>query len=266
MRISILQTALYWEQPNLNRSMLSDKIAALNNQTDLIVLPEMFTTGFSMNTEVLAEPMDGATMDWLRHSAATTKAALVGSFICSDEGQYFNRLVFMRPNGHFDVYNKHHLFGLAGEQEHFTAGQDRLIVEWLGWQICPLICYDLRFPVWSRNTSPKSSPSDKEGAYDLLLYIANWPTRRAHHWQSLLMARAIENQCFTIGVNIVGQDGNGLEYQGDSAIVDFAGQALCRLSAGYEGVFTATLDKAAQDKYRRALPFLADADRFILPA
>lgn len=255
MRLTIVQTSLVWENPNLNRQMLTGKLAALRGLTDVIVLPEMFNTGFSMNAPALAEPMDGPSMQWLRSTASDLNAAITGSFICVEEGQYFNRLVWMFPDGRFEVYDKKHLFGFFGEDEHFSPGQKRLMIEWRGARICPLICYDLRFPVWSRNT-----PSDP---FDLLIYVANWPLRRSHHWRALLLARAIENQAFVAGVNIVGKDGNGLEYSGDSAIVDFAGQTLCQIS-GQEGVFTAELSLPELQSYRQQLPFLKDADAFAL--
>ena len=189
----------------------------------------------------------------MREQAAVLGAALCGSFICSDAGKYYNRLVWMYPDGRMATYDKRHLFGLAGEHETYTAGAERLRVEWLGWRICPLICYDLRFPVWSRNRA--------EQPYDLLVYIANWPSRRAHHWRSLLLARAIENQACVAGVNMAGTDGNGYEYSGDSALIDYSGQTLCCIS-GAEGVFTTKLSLENMQHYRQQLPFLQDADRF----
>lgn len=253
MRLTIVQTALHWENPATNRAMLAEKLAPLAGQTDLVVLPEMFTTGFSMHAAALAEDMTGPTIHWLREQAARLGAAVVGSFICRENDRYYNRLVFMRPDGQADCYDKRHLFSLAGEHETYTPSSERLVTEWLGWRICPLICYDLRFPVWSRQ--------DKTEPYDLLLYVANWPARRGHHWRSLLPARAIENQCYVGAVNIVGADGNGYEYQGDSGIWDHTGMALCQIS-GAAGVYTGTLDLEAMRQYRRQLPFLEDADAF----
>jgi omega-amidase len=255
MRTTIIQASLHWEDPAANRAMFGEKMTGLIGQTDLIVLPEMFTTGFSMNARPLAEPMEGDTLAWMRTQAARTGAALVGSFNCIEGDACHNRLVFVQPDGIFFHYDKKHLFALAGEHQHYAAGRERLIVNWRGWRILPLICYDLRFPVWSRNTA--ADP------YDLLLYVANWPQRRVAHWSALLTARAIENQAFTIGVNIAGTDGNGLEYSGDSAILDYGGQALCRIT-GQAGVFTAQLNKGEQDAYRKTLPFLEDADAFAL--
>jgi predicted amidohydrolase len=260
MRLTVIQSALTWENPAANRAMFSQKLAPLRGLTDLVVLPEMFTTGFSMNAAALAEPMNGLTVQWLRKTADDLGAAVAGSFICSENGKFHNRLVFMRPSGNFDFYDKKHLFSMAGESEYFSSGKKRLTLEWRGWRICPLICYDLRFPVWSRN-SPGSFAGGMEPLYDLLLYVANWPSRRAHHWRALLAARAIENQVFVAGVNIFGTDGAGLEYAGDSAIIDFSGQALVQIS-GQEGVFTAELSLENLQQYRQQLPFLQDGDVF----
>ncbi|MCK6690769.1 MAG: amidohydrolase [Thermoanaerobaculia bacterium] len=258
MRLTIVQTALHWEDPVANRALFSEKLAPLAGHTDLIILPEMFTTGFSMNAALLAEPMDGPTVQWLREQSARTGAAITGSFICQEAGHFYNRLVFMRPGGQMDIYDKRHLFGLAKEHETYMAGNTRRIVNWQGWKICLLVCYDLRFPVWSRNR-----PADEAGNYDLLLYVANWPDRRGHHWRTLLPARAIENQCYVAAVNIVGKDGNGYEYSGDSALVDFSGRKICQIS-GQEGVLTAKLSLEELQQFRRQLPFLEDADTFQL--
>lgn len=254
MRLTIIQSALHWENPAANRAMFAKKLAAVAGQTDLIVLPEMFTTGFSMNAAALAETMDGPTVQWLREQATAAGAAITGSFICRDGDHFYNRLVFMRPGGQMDSYDKRHLFGLAKEHETYKAGTTRLIVEWQGWKICPLVCYDLRFPVWSRN---------RPEGYDLLLFVANWPERRAHHWRALTPARAIENQCYLAAANIVGKDGNGHEYSGDSAVIDFSGRPICQIS-GQEGLFTAKLSLEELQQFRRQLPFLEDADVFQL--
>ena len=262
MRISIVQSSLIWENPAANRDMFSEKLSGLKGQTDLVVLPEMFSTGFSMKAAALAEPMDGPTMQWMNDMARELGAAIAGSFICADSGRYYNRLVFMRPDGSFQHYDKRHLFSLAGEQEYFSPGKKRITVDWMGWRICPLICYDLRFPAWSRN-SPGSFAGGLEPLYDLLIYVANWPARRAHHWNALLTARAIENQAFVAGMNIVGSDGNGLEYSGDSALIDYAGQQIFRVS-GHEDIISAELSLEDMQHYRRQLPFLQDADVFQL--
>ena len=259
MRVTIIQSAIHWENAGANRTMFAEKLAPLTGQTDLVVLPEMFTTGFSMNASSLAEPMDGPTILWLTEQAARIGAAITGSFICREGGQFFNRLVFMRPNGQVDIYDKRHLFGLAKEHETYTPGRSRNIVEWLGWKICPLICYDLRFPVWSRNAASAA----QKVSYDLLLYVANWPERRSHHWRALLPARAIENQSYVAAVNIVGKDGNGYEYRGDSGIFDFSGQQISQISTP-EGLYTAKLSLEDLHEFRRQLPFLEDADAFQL--
>lgn len=258
MRLSIVQCALQWENAAANRSAFREKLAPLAGRTDLVVLPEMFTTGFSMNAAELAEPLEGPTIHWMREQADHLGAAITGSFICREEGRFYNRLVFMRPGGQFDVYDKRHLFTLAHEHDTYTAGRERLIVEWQGWRICPLVCYDLRFPVWSRNSGGGVS-----GVYDLLLYVANWPSRRGHHWRALLPARAIENQCYVAGVNVTGTDGNGHEYTGDSAVIDFSGQLLCQISR-QESICTAKLLLEDMRQFRQQLPFLSDGDVFQL--
>lgn len=262
MRLTIIQSSLIWENPDQNRAEFSRKMAPLAGQTDLVVLPEMFTTGFSMQADRLAETMNGPTIEWLAFQARSLQSAITGSFICRESGQYFNRLVFMRPDGTFDLYDKKHLFSLAGENEHYASGKKRLTTDWKGWRICPLVCYDLRFPAWSRNAE-FAIPGNIQQPYDLLLYVANWPARRAHHWRSLLVARAIENQAFTVGVNMVGKDGNGLDYAGDSTVIDFGGQSICQISE-QEGIITTELSLAQQQHYRQQLPFLQDADVFTL--
>lgn len=255
MLLTIVQSALHWENPIANRAMFAEKLRPLAGATDLVVLPEMFTTGFSMKAAERAEPMDGPTVAWLRSQATALGAAVTGSFICVENGQFFNRLVFARPDGSLETYNKRHLFSLAGEEKVYTPGWEKVRVQWLGWRIRPLVCYDLRFPVWSRN--------EKNNPFDLLIYVANWPVPRVHHWSALLTARAIENQAFVAGVNIFGQDGAGLEYSGESAVIDFGGRALGRIS-GAENILTAELSLDNLREYRRQFPFLADADDFRL--
>lgn len=261
LRVTLVQSSLQWEKPEANREMFAEKLAGLAGTTDLVVLPEMFSTGFSMNAEKFAEPMTGATMQWLASQAKKLEAAVIASFICQEESRFYNRLIMMRPDGNFDYYDKKHLFTLAGEGEHFSPGRSRLALEWKGWRICPLICYDLRFPVWSRNMRG-SFFTGLNPYYDLLLYVANWPAKRSHHWRSLLTARAIENQAFVVGVNIVGQDGNQLDYTGDSMVIDYSGQAQAHLGDGQEQMVTLTLDKTGLDNYRKDLPFLLDGDVF----
>jgi len=255
MRLTIVQSSLTWENPAANRHTFSEKLAHLRGNADLIILPEMFTTGFSMDAARLAESMDGPTVQWMLATAAELNSAVTGSFICVENNQHYNRLLIVFPNGAYEYYDKKHLFGLAGEHAHFASGNKKLVFEWKGFRICPLICYDLRFPVWSRNT-----PSQP---YDLLLYVANWPSRRGHHWRSLLAARAIENQAFVAGVNIFGTDGNGHDYSGDSAIYDFSGQQIVQIS-GKEGLFSTEISMADLQQYRLQLPFLSDGDAFEL--
>jgi len=261
MRVSIIQSPLSWENPDANRQMFAGKLMPLKGETDLVVLPEMFTTGFSMNAEKLAEPMDGPTITWLLKWSKEIDAAITGSFICAEGENFYNRLVFVMPDGQIEHYDKKHLFSLAGENEHFTAGKKRLVLEWRGWRICPLICYDLRFPAWGRNT-PGSFVTGLNPYYDLLIYVANWPVRRIHHWRTLLAARAIENQSYVVGLNIVGTDGNSLEYSGDSSIIDFSGQPLAHLPDGKETTATVTLSRENLRAFRQQMPFLADADHF----
>ncbi len=251
LRITTVQSELGWEDIEANLAKFSIMLADLAGQTDVIVLPEMFTTGFSMDAPRLAEPMDGRTMEWLAKQAQLTGAVVTGSFIAKEDVRYFNRLVWMRPDGTFEQYDKRHLFSPAGEHETYSAGKRKLVTEWLGWKICPMICYDLRFPAWSRNV---------EG-YDLLLYMANWPDRRSHHWKCLLAARAIENQCFVAGVNRCGTDGVGYHYTGDTSIIDFNGKVLHQV-AGAENIFTAPLSLESLRDYRSSLQFLADKDEF----
>jgi predicted amidohydrolase len=253
LRLTIVQSNLHWENKPANLDMFSKKLAGLAGTTDLVLLPEMFSTGFSMNAKKLAEPMDGSTMQWLKDQSARINAVVAGSFIAVEEDRFYNRFVWMRPDGTFGCYDKRHLFTLAGEHESYSPGDKRRLIEWEGWKICPLICYDLRFPVWSRNTEN----------FDLLLYVANWPERRSPHWRQLLIARAIENQCYVAGVNRVGKDGTGLSYTGDSSLIDFSGKIRYCLSET-EAVLTTELTLPDLREYRKNLPFLNDRDDFIL--
>lgn len=254
MRTTLVQTDLVWENPTANRAGFDALLAPLAGVTDLVLLPEMFTTGFSMRPEVLAETMDGDTVRWMLKQARLLDAAVCGSFICNEAGRYTNRLLVAFPDGTTLHYDKRHRFALAGEHEHYAAGNERLLFEWRGWRICPMICYDLRFPVWSRQQKDR---------YDLIFFLANWPSRRSHHWRSLLPARSIENQAFTAGVNIIGTDGNGHEYRGDSVLWDCSGQEILA-PKDQKGAFTAELSLDYLQKYRCELPFLDDADDFVL--
>ncbi|RCR66755.1 amidohydrolase [Larkinella punicea] len=252
MHLTLLQTSLHWENPTANRAMLEEKIFALPEKTDLIVLPEMFTTGFSMNAKALAEPMNLTTFRWLKQMAAQTDAVVTGSYIVQEKGQFYNRLIWMEPDGSFDVYDKRHLFRMAGEEQTYAGGTKRLVKSWRGWNICPLICYDLRFPVWSRNAGLE---------YDLLLYVANWPAARSTAWNALLQARAIENLAYVAGVNRVGEDGNGHAYAGDSSLIDPKGEVLFRQNQT-ETVFQTTLSLDELSVYRERFPANRDADDF----
>ncbi|MEM8525016.1 MAG: amidohydrolase [Bacteroidota bacterium] len=247
LRITIVQTSLQWENVKANLDFFEQELASKIEETDLILLPEMFTTGFSMNAEQLAESINGKTMQWMAAQAQQYNTVVAGSFIAKENEKFYNRLIWMQPDGNYQYYDKRHLFTMANEHLTYEAGTKKLIVEWRGWKICPLICYDLRFPVWSRNAEN----------YDLLIYLANWPVTRSFHWKSLLQARAIENQSFTVGVNCVGKDGGGYYYTGDSCILSPAGEWLFQ-AADRRVVHTQTIHKEDLIALRKKLPFLAD--------
>lgn len=255
LRVTVVQTALTWHDAPANLARFESLLQPLAGQTDLIVLPEMFTTGFTMSAQDVAEPVNGPGVEWLRKMSARANAAITGSIATQDGAQYYNRLIWMRPDGTFDSYDKRHLFRMAREHEHYAAGKRRLIVSLGAWRICPQVCYDLRFPVWSRNRI------GTELGYDVLIYVANWPDRRRHAWQTLLRARAMENLSYCIGVNRVGKDRQGLNYTGDSAVIDFLGQPLVE-KADEEFVATVSLDRAALDAFREKFPAHLDADAF----
>ena len=251
LRLTLVQSHLHWEDKNANLRQFEEKLAGLREPTDLIILPEMFTTGFTMNAHSMAEPTNGPALDWMAAQATRLDAVITGSCIVEDAGNYYNRLLWVRPDGTFEQYDKRHLFTLAGEHETYTAGQQRLTVDINGWKAVPLICYDLRFPVWARNTN----------GYDLLIYVANWPEMRRQAWRTLLSARAIENQAYTIGVNRIGVDGLDYPYTGDSSAFNFAGEELLH-TARQEGLYTLSLSYEAQQKFRQKLQFLPDQDDF----
>jgi predicted amidohydrolase len=253
MKVALIQSALAWENPIENRSHLAQKITGFLEDVDLIVLPEMFSTGFTMNPKAVAETMQGETIAWLQHMAKAKNAAITGSLVIQENGNYYNRLVFVFPNGDIKTYDKRHLFSLAGEDKVYSAGKEKLIVEYKGFKICPLVCYDLRFPVFARNVEN----------YDLLIYVANWPKPRVNAWDILLKARAVENMCYTIGVNRVGTDNNNHEYVGHSQAVDFLGNSLLEPQES-EGVFIVTLDKNTMLETRQKLAFLEDKDDFTI--
>lgn len=254
LKITIIQSDLHWENKEENLGMFSQKIASISGSTDLIVLPEMFTTGFSMLPEKFAETMDGETLSWLREKARKKNCVITGSFICEENGNYYNRLVWMRPDGTYSTYDKRHLFSMGDENNHYAAGKTRISETLKGWKICPLICYDLRFPVWSRIT--KANP------YDVLIYVANWPERRNHPWKTLLLARAIENQSYVAGVNRVGDDGNQIYHSGDSVVINAKGEIISKIAPHEEATETITLSASELQEFREQFPVLNDADAF----
>ncbi|RAJ18080.1 amidohydrolase [Olleya aquimaris] len=254
LNIAIVQSNLVWENPVQNRNNFTAKIQSIDQTVDVIVLPEMFTSGFTMSPQSVAEPMDGETIQWMTNLAKEKNAAIVGSIVIQEDNNYYNRLVFVHPNGIIDSYNKRHTFTLAGEDKVYTKGNKKLIIEYKGFKICPLICYDLRFPVWARITKD----------YDILLYVANWPKARIHAWDTLLQARAIENMSYCIGVNRVGLDANNYEYPGHSAVYNVLGEKLTNLKPNTEGVEQVVLSKSHIEMTRQKLRFLDDADAFSL--
>ena len=252
LKIALVQTDIYWENITANLASLEEKLASISADTDLIILPEMFNSGFSMNTKMLAEPMNLTTFRWMKQMAEKTGAVVTGSYIVKENGFNYNRLIWMQPDGNFDQYDKRHLFRMAAEHNHYAAGTKRIIKELKGWKICPLICYDLRFPVWSRNVNTE---------YDLLIYVANWPAVRSHIWSNLLLSRAIENQCYVVGVNRVGVDGNGYEHSGDSAIANYTGKTLATES-NIETIIYFELNKSDLVNFREKFPAHLDSDAF----
>ena len=265
LTITTIQTNLHWEDKAANLQMLEEKINSITAKTEIVVLPEMFTTGFSMKPKLLAETMEGDTVQWMKRIAAKKKIILTGSVIIEESGNYYNRLIWMLPNGQCGVYDKRHRFAYAGEDNHFSAGSKRLIASVKGWKINLLVCYDLRFPVWARQR-PTPNPSQEgigEAEYDVLIYVANWPEKRIQAWKTLLQARAIENQCYVVGVNRVGNDGNNIHYSGESMVIDPMGEVLYT-KKDEEDIFTIVLDKTNLKTVREKLPFLKDADGFMI--
>ena len=251
LKTALIQTELSWENPNENKALLQEKINAISQYVDLIILPEMFTSGFTMNPKNVAQTMQGDAISWLKETAKNKDCAITGSLVIEENGNYFNRLVFVFPTGEIQTYDKRHLFTLAGEEKVYKAGKDKLIVEYKGFKICPLICYDLRFPVFARNVED----------YDVLIYVANWPKPRVNAWDILLKARAVENMSYVIGVNRVGIDANNLEYVGHSQAFDFLGNYI-QEPQEIEGVFIVELDKNEMLETRKKLNFLNDRDKF----
>lgn len=251
LRTSVIQTELIWENIDENLKRFSKKIDSIQ-EADLILLPEMFSTGFSMHPQDLAEDPEGPTLKWLQEHAQRKNAAISGSIIVLENEKYYNRLYFVFPDGKFQTYDKRHLFKFSGEHQHYTGGKNKLIIEYKGWRICPLICYDLRFPVWARNVEN----------YDLLFYGANWPARRILAWDSLLRARSVENLCYTIGINRIGQDPNSNSYNGHSAIYDPLGNVCVTEKEGRDTILHYELDKTHLQKTRKDFRFLDDKDEF----
>lgn len=258
-----IQTNLYWEDKKANLAMLEKKVLGIAEKTNIVLLPEMFSTGFSMQPELLAENMEGETIAWMKHIAKQKSIILGGSIIAEEEGNFFNRFIWMQPDGKFGYYDKRHCFTLAGEDQHYASGNKRTIASVGGWKINLQICYDLRFPVWSRQQLKADEQNGIATEYDVLVYVANWPERRNHAWKTLLQARAIENQCFVVGVNRVGNDGNQLYHSGDSMVVSPMGEVLYQ-KAHDEDVHTISLEKSKLEEVRKNLPFWKDADGFLV--
>lgn len=265
LTITTIQTNLHWENKKANLQMLQEKIFSIKEKTELVILPEMFSTGFSMQPQKLAETMDGETVQWMKKIAAEKKIILTGSLIIEDEGHYYNRLIWVLPNGQYGIYDKRHRFAYAGEDEQYTSGSKRLIASVKGWKINLLICYDLRFPVWARQAPPlpleRGSGGEVVSEYDVLIYVANWPERRINAWKTLLQARAIENQCYVVGTNRTGDDGNNIHYTGESMVIDPMGEVLYS-KKDEEDINTITLNKEHLDSVREKFPFWKDADDF----
>ncbi len=257
LKIAYIQTTLHWQNVALNLSHFSSKLAEITEQVDVIVLPEMFTTGFTMKTIGLAEKQDGIALKWMQEVAKDKNAVVTGSLIFQEGKLFYNRLIWMQPDGKYKTYDKRHLFRMAGEQNEYAAGAERLVEQVKGWNICPLICYDLRFPVWSRNKI-----HNDQYDYDVLIYVANWPERRSFAWKSLLVARAIENQSYLIGLNRVGEDGNGINYSGDSVALNYLGEKVSQMEGDSDGIEIVALNFEKLSHFRNQFPAGLDADNF----
>ena len=255
LKISIVQTDIAWENKQENLRMLREKLHALRGTPEIVVLPEMFSTGFTMKSRELAEPVSGITVRILKELAADFQLALCGSFICSERSNYYNRAFFITPEGEEFYYDKRHLFRMGNEAEYFSSGNNKLIISYRGWNICLLVCYDLRFPVWSRNVNNE---------YDLLIYVASWPQARRLAWDTLLCARALENMCYVCGVNRIGVDGNKLIYNGGSVVFSAKGEVLASVPDGEEGIETVSLSLISLQQLRDKFPVWKDADAFRL--
>ena len=256
INITMIQPDIIWEDPEANLDAVSGMLKRIGRPTDIILLPELFTTGFTMRSKDLCEPMEGRTMEWMAAKAAEMKCSLAGSIIIREGEDHFNRLIWMEEGGHYHCYDKRHLFRMSGENRHYSKGSEALIVESRGFRIMPLICYDLRFPVWSRNRHN----------YDILIYIANWPAPREDVWRTLLRARAIENQAYVIGINRVGKDGMGIEYRGGTMAFDARGRKLAALEPAKAGLQTIRLSAGELHDFRKKFPVWRDSDPFTLNA
>jgi omega-amidase len=259
--IAGVQTFLHWEDKAQNLHMLSEKLRAYTEPADVFVLPELFSTGFTMNAKAFAEPANGPTFKWMVDQARLKNAAITGSIIIEEGGQFYNRMMWVNPDGTSVHYDKRHLFRMAGEDQHYAPGNHRVIIQYKGWRICLMVCYDLRFPVWSRNRF-RNNDGAMECEYDLLVYVANWPERRAHAWKTLLMARAIENLAYVVGVNRVGNDGNFIYHSGDSGILNFKGEVMRTGIISAEEIISDALSMQDLVQFRKAFPAGMDADAF----
>jgi predicted amidohydrolase len=254
LKVTIVQTYLFWEDISKNILHFDSKLNELSEDTDIIVLPEMFTTGFIMNPELLAEEHGGAALQWMLKKAEEKNCVIVGSVSVKENNQFYNRLYWVLPDGSFEYYNKRHLFRMGNEHQHYEIGNKKLIIHYKGWKICPLVCYDLRFPVWSRNR--------KDNAYDILLYVANWPSVRSYPWKQLLIARAIENQAYVVGVNRIGEDGNTIAHSGDSCVLNPRGELISKMNANEDEMETISLSYSYLQDFRKAFPVMLDGDEF----
>jgi omega-amidase len=275
LTITTIQSNLFWEDKAANLQMFEQKIKSITDKTEIVVLPEMFNTGFSMQPQLFAETMparsgtDGSaeTVEWMTRVSNENGIVLTGSIMIEEEGKFYNRLIWMLPNGQYGYYDKRHLFAYGEEDKHYTPGNKRLIASVKGWKINLQVCYDLRFPVWARQAPSQPPPQGEEKAsaaeYDVLIYVANWPEKRSHAWKTLLCARAIENQCYVVGVNRVGDDGKNIHYSGNSLVIDPMGQVLYHI-ADEEDINTITITKEKLEEVRTKFPFLNDADEFII--
>lgn len=263
LTVSIVQTHLHWENIDANLDHFTTLLAEIPEHSNLIVLPEMFTTGFTMNTATLAEENGSKALQWMQQQATKLNATISGSVMIKENNTAVNRLFWVPPNGDFLQYDKRHLFRMAGENNFYNAGNNAIVATLNNWKIKPLICYDLRFPVWSRN-SIRQNENGNHYDYDVLIYVANWPEKRNHAWKSLLVARAIENQCYVVAVNRIGNDGNGINYSGDSVIINPLGEIISHVNPNLEAIETITLSMDELSSYRKSFPALLDADNFKL--